>query len=228
MIKKEYSRHLIFDTLIRLYQGPVLQHIKLVLKADEMDDAYEEIRNWLTAANLPFELGVSKIDKMNDGDRAKTWVRLEGIAKEWYDVKNWDITKYKAFTIQKDGITFHLDVEQIIEGIGFKYAADMVDCVVCDDPIRVVQMFDDGGMIIHDGGTLTASFGYGSGFDSMCTHEFVTPEESKSPAHAKLHNLPECDRIIGYICDACFERKLDYWKGFVTERPKRPKQKRIV
>lgn len=83
-------------------------------------------------------------------------------------------------------------------------------CLICDKQLKREGEF------IFDCGIVDVSFGYGSRNDPIGIYDSKDSKKDK---------LLLCDRIQAYICDDCFDRKIDYFEGYQLEKQK---VKRVV
>ena len=90
-------------------------------------------------------------------------------------------------------------------------------CLCCDKTVAC----DEHGLP-DGGGRLTVSFGYGSVHDQGPAGLY--PRDPDTP---RLHRLLAASRVVGVLCDACFEARQDRLVGYRV-RPVRERWALVV
>jgi hypothetical protein len=88
-----------------------------------------------------------------------------------------------------------------------------VKCLICEKDL----VYDDNELVI-DGGFVYIEFHYGSCHDQCKGWTAKPPVADSFP---RMERLLHCDRIEGYICDSCFEKKQHLCKGFNVKTTQR-------
>jgi hypothetical protein len=83
-------------------------------------------------------------------------------------------------------------------------------CLVCDKELKLEQHTGN----VIDGGPMLVSFHYGSRHDQMGS-------KSEYYQETPLDKLLACDEIEAFICDDCFERKVEKMKGYEIEKTRK-------
>lgn len=112
------------------------------------------------------------------------------------------------------------------EGCNCGYGQDYLGkCIFCEkDMTGIADTFQP-----DDGGEVRINFSYGSRHDQELDmkgcgfhiHHVIELSETR------LQKLLCCEKIVGYVCDDCFEKKQHLFSGYETSRPK-PTNRKIV
>ncbi len=78
-------------------------------------------------------------------------------------------------------------------------------CIICEKVIEQVAGEDE----FFKGGELEATFGYGSNHDQLGARGFWPEHQMDREILLTRANL-----LITYICDECFDQKLDFFRAF--------------
>lgn len=99
-------------------------------------------------------------------------------------------------------------------------------CFKCERTIVVMNDFGEPlGNCLDGAGRFTPNFGYGSVHDSESPHGFLPTAEFAALSLAE--QLDRCDRVVGYICDDCYEKYAHLLEGY-SVREQRPVATRRV
>ena len=82
-------------------------------------------------------------------------------------------------------------------------------CIICD---KQIELLEGSSGNLKNAGMLKAYFGYGSDHDQLGAQGYL-PEPVD-----RLTRLLRCDEVVAYICDSCFEKKIELFEGFDIKR----------
>lgn len=83
-------------------------------------------------------------------------------------------------------------------------------CLVCDKELEYTPGPGHTGNV-HDAGFMLVTFHYGSRHDQRLGYE---GRKTMNDNETDLQQLLNCDQIETFICDDCFEKKLDKMNGY--------------
>lgn len=87
-------------------------------------------------------------------------------------------------------------------------------CFVCK---KQLEIFNEEYRQPYEGGEVQINFAFGSRHDQLL--DFASRDDHFKPKN-KLGQLMASEVITGYICDDCFEDRVDYFSGYKIQQKK--------